>query len=425
MSVDEVSTVINSETFKLAELPSEIWVHIFAFLSLEAKCIASAVCKDWNEFIWASYTRIELRFRNRMDQEQIISNILRKTCELRELILRDCFVVSGKIFERLPASLQKVTFYNCPNIAKTTTNANVTKLPELLSIKLANCNKIDDDVVASFPPSLKEVDLSGTCMTDLCLFVLPKDLEALNLSNIPHNFRALNQLPKVESLILQSTLSEDSSLQNLPESLEALDLSDSRFITDEGLKNLSELKNLKNLSLQDCNEIKGDFSSLPASLSSLDLKNCQKLGVNGAIVFPSKLTSLSCWGCSSVNLTSDGGISLVKSLPAMLQNLNLSQTKISDQAFSLLPTSLKTLALLGCSAISSSVLEFFPTLPYLEELDLSWTQVSDKSLESVAQKFPRLKALKLAHCNQVSMEGALMLKNIMPSLQIFGTNGSL
>jgi hypothetical protein len=132
----------------------------------------------------------------RKEQEDIMISILKKCVSLRELVLSDCFLVTGRIMRHLPGvlsilivlrtctctfhltvnaeSLQSFKTINCPNYVKTVANVDLTALPPgLLSLKLANCCNFDDEAFNFFPASLRySFEISSTIAVILLLRTL-------------------------------------------------------------------------------------------------------------------------------------------------------------------------------------------------------------------------------------------------------------
>jgi hypothetical protein len=405
------------------ELPFEIWTHIFSFLSLEDRCIASAASTEWNQISWLGLTKLEFRFRNRADQEMIMTNILSRCTRLRELVLRDCFMVSGRILRELPSSLQRFAFYNCPNFSKTVTNEDVKQLPDLISLRLHGCHRLDDDAVNYLPRTLCHVNLAESNMTDLATFVFPPELETLNLTGTVYPFKSLEGLPrKLKRLTLRNSSITAESLIGLPPHITSLDIGECRLLTDEALMHLNQLHDLVELRLDNCIGIQGThFSFLPPQLRVLDLRNCARLDAENLRFLPKKITSLNLWG---FHLSQHVLPALAKHFH--LSELNLALSNISDVDFALtpLPPALTRLTLFGCKLISDEWLsKFSASHTHLQELDVGFTAVGDRTLYQLQEKFPSLQKICLP--NTAVTKDALSLlqnSNLGSALRVYKTS---
>src|SRR5690554_4070052 len=55
---EEAMEIVNDVIYVL---PDEIWESIFSYLGIEHRCVASAVCREWNYKLWALQTSLELQ----------------------------------------------------------------------------------------------------------------------------------------------------------------------------------------------------------------------------------------------------------------------------------------------------------------------------------------------------------------------------
>lgn len=175
-------------TGPVPELPSEILNSIFEYVKLEDRCMASMVSKHWMKSAWLRVSNMEFNLRHRPDQESIILRTLQKCANVRNVTLRDCYNVSGRVLRYLPGSVQSFEYHNCCNLAKSTTNDDVKYLPrDMSNLSLKNCENITDDAVAFLPASLKSLDLSGSKVSDISK--VPRGLKSLVLSRCQLPFK--------------------------------------------------------------------------------------------------------------------------------------------------------------------------------------------------------------------------------------------
>jgi len=396
-------------TGPVPELPSEILNSIFEYVKLEDRCMASMVSKHWMKSAWLRVTNMEFNLRHRPDQESIIVRTLQKCTNVRNVTLRDCYNVSGRVLRYLPASVQSFEFYNCCNLTKSTTNDDIKYLPrDMTNLALKNCENIND-VVPFLPASLKSLDLSGSRVSDVSK--VPRGLKSLILSRSPLPLKSLAGLPDtLVTLDLSQCALELDALENLPCSIRSLNLSGCATLTDQQLAQLSALSELKTLVLEgSANITSKGIEELPASLQVLSIKYCAGINDRAVLSIPRNLKEFSLWKCKSV--TKAGLIRL----PSTLVSLKLVHTAINDEMVGMLPSNLTKLSLFGCQQVTDAGLQLLPQ--NVVDLDLSWTSTTDKGLRGLADRLPYLNKVNLSN-TKISREGIIVLENNKPGLAI-------
>jgi len=397
----------NSEP--VPELPIEILNGIFDYVKLEDRCMASMVCKSWLTAAWMRVTTMEFNLRHRPDQEAVITRILRKCANVRSVILRDCYGVSGRVLRHLPASVQSFEFFNCGNLVKTLTNDDLKFLPcGMLNLSLKNCENITDDAIPFFPASLRTLELSGSKISEFGVSRLPLGLRSLNLSRSQCPLRSLNFPETLVSLDLSFCLLESDAFICLPRSIRHINLSGCDTLTDQHLMNLAAVPALRSLVLDGADKItaKG-IENLPSNLHSLTMKQCSGINDSAISSIPRNLKEFTFSKCKSVTK-----LAFVR-LPASLTSLKLTHAPITDDIIGMLPAGITKLSLFGCKQVTDVGVCFIPQS--VQELDLSWTSVSDKGLYGWTA--PKLRKLNLSN-TKVTREGMLVLQNTCVGLTV-------
>ncbi|OGP57561.1 MAG: hypothetical protein A2V67_17515 [Deltaproteobacteria bacterium RBG_13_61_14] len=274
--------------------------------------------------------------------------------------------------------------------------------------------------------NLKNLDLSGTDISDLPHLKVLSSLQILDLSdtNIT-DLSPLQELTRLEYLSLYDTKVSDLSPLKSLSSLKYLALWNTN-VSD--ISPLKELTSLKILSL---------WNTKVADLSPLQgLNNLQELSVNITTVFDiSPLQGLTSLQHLNLSRTKVADLSPLKGL-ANLQELNLGKTKVTD----LSPLrGLKSLQILTLYSIALTDLSPLKGLTSLKKLDLTGTQVSDisplKELISLKELnlnvtqvsdlsslkgLTSLKKLSLRNTN-VDQEKVDELQQVLPNLRIDST----
>jgi Leucine-rich repeat (LRR) protein len=230
--------------------------------------------------------------------------------------------------------------------------------------------------------------------------------------------RHLCRVEEVKYLDLSGQDIDDQSLTLLDKflSLEWLDLS-STEITDKGLLTIGELNGLRHLYLNDCRWItdKGlEHLCTLRTLEALELAGNPKIsneGLKHLTRIPHLMRlKLRETGIQSAALFALEGLQF-------LQELDVSYTEINDSAIAplcALPR-LEDLTLTGCSKITDVGIAHLQSVLSLHELKLSETRITDGALKYV-RRLPNLQNVELERCWQITPQGVQVLRR--PGLRI-------
>lgn len=191
-----------------------------------------------------------------------------------------------------------------------------------------------------------------------------------------------NNLKNLKRLNLTGTDISDNGLKKIFENcpnLKTLDLSSCKKITQEGFKTLNwnKISNLKELDLSETDISDVNFTTL--ELTILDLSSCKKIAAN----------------------------EFENIVLLFLTELNLSDTKIGNKGLSTivrLCDDLEKLDISFCEKISATKFEKlkWDEVKNLKELDLSWTNVTDKAVQKILAECSLLTMLDLENCTGIS-----------------------
>jgi hypothetical protein len=105
--------------------------------------------------------------------EEDISKLLIQNKPMTELVIKNCFGLSGDTFGFLPISLKVLHLINCENITDDGF-AKITKLSNLTELKIEGCNRITGNQFRYLPYTLRTLELkncngiSDNAITELC-----------------------------------------------------------------------------------------------------------------------------------------------------------------------------------------------------------------------------------------------------------------
>jgi len=407
--ITEEDDITSSEP--VPELPVEVLNSIFEYVKLEDRCMASMVNRYWLKAAWLRVTRMEFNLRHRPDQESIIIRTLQKCSNVRSVVLRDCYNVSGRILRYLPATVQSFEFFNCGNLSKTVCNEDIKYLPrDMNSLSLRNCENISDEAVPYLPQSLKNLDLSGSKLSEVGISKLPQSLKSLTLARCQNPLNTLSLTESLVTLDVSSCVLESEAFSALPPFIRSLNLAGCVSLTDKHLQQLAVLSELKTLTLENSEKITfAGIEGLPESIQNLNIRQCVGLNDRAIQSLPTNLKELSVCRCKSVTK-----LGFVR-LPSSLVSLKLGHTNITDDIVAMLPQNLTSLSLFGSKQVTDNALSSLPQ--NIKELDLSWSSITDKGLNKMMDRLPYLTKVNLAN-TKVSKEGMILLENNFPGLKV-------
>ncbi|KAH7623687.1 hypothetical protein NADE_008510 [Nannochloris sp. 'desiccata'] len=285
--------------------------------------------------------------------------------------------------------------------------SSVPYLPKLHTLRLECCDGVTDGglVVLQRFPALKELSLAGCDSVGPlglgCIARIPS-LCRLNLDACHKvwGLGPLRRLTQLEALDLgwcNAIGDEDAAALGCLTSLKQLCLSRTE-LTDVGVSKLSSLIELTCLSLAGVSmQDSAAAELLPCfpKLKSLNLSRCVNVGdatLHALAHLGDSTSSSFTYGKKSSSTSSRESLSL------SLEELDLSYTSISDEAlFSILPRllRLKKLSLDSCSLLTDTSLKQLSSLQDLESLDLSDTAATNISMVAIS-RLPRIVNLNLS-----------------------------
>ncbi len=265
-------------------------------------------------------------------------------------------------------------------------------------------------------PALTLLDLSSLDIFELAPFLsnslsLPS-LETLDLNYSNISSESLGQLLVKTTALKSLDLHDCKELSGLlPDhlnltSLESLDLRRSNISSKSLGQLLTKTTALKSLDLRGCKELSGllpDHLNL-TSLEVLNLSgsNISSKSLSQLLTKTTALKSLDLgyYACNELSGLLPGNLNLTSSL----ESLDLSFSNISSKSLGQLltkTTALKSLDLRGCKELSGLLPDHL-NLTSLESLDLCFSNISSKSLGKLLTKTTALKSLDLRGCKELS-----------------------
>jgi hypothetical protein len=372
------------------QLPPEVWLHVFSFLSFNECMAASVVSKLWRSLVF---------MRKR-------THVIQPTCvELEPLAQENSASERG----RLTGEILKILGKCCPalrsiEIKTWAGNEQFQHLPpqiNSLTLHAFGCTQGTIDVIAKHATNLRSLALYY--VPNHPADQLPTQLETLMLLNAKRfNTSLLNNLPNLQHLRLRSCWNRlGQSLDCLHPSLRQLELADCRFINNKGYLFLSKLTNLETLIISNCRadltdaeleafipnlrQLRGlHLRSCPlltggglvglrglSQFEALDIVYCRRLRTHQVIMsLPETVYDLNMSYC--YNLIIDP---TTLRWPPNLRRLNLTNCELLvDSSLSGLPTTLRHLNLTQCYRLTDGCLEHLPQ--GLEWLDISWCSIT-------------------------------------------------
>lgn len=344
--------------------------------------------------------------------DKSLTLIARHCKHLKKLNLNRCDLISSSAIEELASGCKKLKIINLSRpllnpkrqISDESLSALVVANPEIMELRLRNCEKVSDDTI---------IAMAKTC---------GKNLRALDLSwcgNITD--RALLEgisphCPNLTSLALNgckrlTDISIISLLGSCP-TIMSLSLAHLPFITDRILTSMAEkLSKLVILSLNGCVEVRDDsIISLAQHCPNLQSLSLFSLAItDNAVAKVSEgcknLTSLSISGC---RLVTDEGATKIAQL-VKLQSLYLNGAVITDQSILKIAANcsqIRALSLNECKKLTDkAVVALSRSCSNIQSLSMNCCGVSIVGVKSLVDRCVDLRELSVKDCQNCVFDG--------------------
>lgn len=429
------------------DLPFEVVVYLFKYLSQGDRSDASETCRLWNEAANDNHfnnKRYVYFYKTNLEDDSAILKIFENSSTVfTNFVLKEVEITNkvADFWERYGSNIKSITFNNCDiqekvfmhllkqccNLERLTvyacrelfmsgrlmegdTDGLVSgSLRNLKCLSLAKNRYLSDALFTRFvstAPSLQELDLSGCAVSFH---------SGLYKKFYPFGIDANGEVTASESIltfhyILQFLITRASYLKKLCFSDTLLDGS--------SLKQISELNNLKlhSLEVNCCDQLTNagiiSLTSFQTDLRELNLGFCSRVTDQSLIAICNNLINLEYLNIQRCRAVTDSGISELHLLKKLV-SLNISQCElltgvgIEKGICKDINHTLKDLIISFLNLDQWSIVLISERLPSLRSLDVSYifSGVTDSSIQAIFKNLVWLRSLKLSHCNQVSDVG--------------------
>ncbi len=294
-------------------------------------------------------------------------------------------------------NLEALNLSGCYNLTDSALDsAFCREMPSLKVLNLSLCKDVSDNSIgkiASRCRNLQSLDLAGCSrVSNNGLFYI-----SLNMKKIQHlNLRSCRM---ISDQGMSHLAGKNNNITKGLQVLEELGLQDCQKITDEGLKHICDgLRSINKINLSFC-----------VSVTDTGLKSLGKM---------QNLKELNLRSCDNISdigigfLAEEGGKQLTHLDTSFCANVTDTAAKYIANGI----PELRSLAMANCSVSDEGLLNICKSLKKLETLNIGQCkQVTDKSLEVLAQELRNLKQIDLYGCAKVS-EIALQKVRRMPNI---------
>ncbi|KAI8507598.1 hypothetical protein Bbelb_149780 [Branchiostoma belcheri] len=380
---------------RFGDLPAELVVRIFSYLTLQELCESAApVCRAWyrhahDPLLWQE---LDLDFNHDVRAVDLCA-MIRGAPLLKVLVMRgrnELTITEVSVFVKYCSMLQQLDMGFCKVLDLTMLHIIVDSCPQLELVNVEGCDSIRDSclTVLSRLPKLTVLNLSHcTSVTDdgVCHLVRHcPGLTSLNIDGIAWiTDNAVQDIaacyPSMRQLYLDGDELTNASITAVTDScaqLELLDISFCEGVTDHSVQNIPKLQHLKHLRLKRGVQL--------SSAVMLHLFRGEALA---------GLTYLNLTECTAVN---NGVVERISKCCAELRELYLCWCwDITEEGLEHIVNNLSKLHhldLTGLDKISGACLTHVPsTLPHLTYLDLQQcNRVQDEVLSALVSAEPGL-----------------------------------
>jgi len=381
-SFNEAGRVVSVDLSKIPGTDNDSLALVAAFSELEELCAASPEISDEG-----LRHIVGLKHLERLDLEGAAVTdsgieMLKQLESLRDISIKRCGV-TDQAFAYF-AEMKNLTRIRA--VRTYVTNEGLTYLKDKTNLELLdfrNCTLLSDQGLEHLRglSNLRDLKVWGPGITNT-------------------GVEYLSSLQSLRILSLQDCSIDDAGIEQLTEMTSLEDLTLFRlFISDEGLRHVGQLTNLKRLSLR-ANVVGSEglaHLTMLQSLEYLDLSETIVEDEGLAHLKPlSHLTELNLWATR----IGDDGMTYLAELQS-LQRLNLENVGYPS----------------GGVALTSEGVKQLASLPNLEWLSLNKTQVDDNGVIALGA-LPKLTALEITDCPNITSEGIERLQTARPNLNI-------
>lgn len=280
---------------------------------------------------------------------------------------------------------------------------HLKKLSLLSTLILSGCPQITDNGLAHLNTlNLNLLDVDPTNITNAALINLKAQTLALNGIQKPKMIKP--EINTTLSLKERGCTTAEMALQHIRENdLTVIDFRGIHDLTDESLKTLKDFTNIQSLDLSTCENITDLGLTYLANLSRL---RSLQLFCNTAFITLKGLENLTTLGLETLELSFSGKINnRFEFLNKMtsLKSLSISGPEI-ENLYALSELQVSSLSLKGCPKVTSKNLPMLKSsktgiglMSTLESLNLSGTRVKDDAFLGVLKEFKKLTKLDLSN----------------------------
>ncbi|VVC91974.1 unnamed protein product [Leptidea sinapis] len=427
------------------DLPYEVLVYIFKYLTKSDRKSASETCQSWylaaNDYCFQKHKVVTL-YKVDLNDDVSPLQVYENSSMCYDNYLFSEVEISSKInnfWDRNGENIRSLTLQNCDIREKVFVHM-LQKCTNLEVLNIQNCKELfmsgcllegkTDGLLSTTLNKLKCLSLSGNQYLTDALFSRfvnsAPDLEELNLSGCSLQFHLglvkrfypqgtnIFENPSESVLtfyfILQLLVTRANKIKRL--------LFSNTLIDGTALKSLSEIEHLKLQYLQvySCDQLTNSgilsLTKLQTTLSELDIGLCTRVTDQSLVYICNNLINLESLNIQRCRAVTDLGIAELNKL-SKLKVLNISQCELitKDGIEKGLCTEqnniLEELDVNSLNLDQTGLIMISERLPNLRLLDISYcfNAVTDSSIQVVFKNLVLLHTLKLSHCDKVSDAG--------------------
>jgi hypothetical protein len=383
----------------------------------------------------------ELRFSSARAVDTSALELFASKCKkLETLVLEDCGELNDQGVAEISKMSQHLTSLSIVNSWDVSSSgfAHLVSLKSLICLTVSEATKFDGENLQQLCTNLhllQRLDLSNTGVSDASLKYLRKleFLESLILTETSVSDLGLKDichLKMLKEIDLAKTSVTDTGVEKISGALSGLKkivLWSCKALTSKSLEALAKLEQLQELDLRGIElPLRATFSFLQATKTTMKRFLVSGKSVLSYHLFVGNQSSrVLNWAMQSIQ-DDDVFFLLVERLGDnernQVQEINLSESQISERSISLIFEKMKNLRALKLSLCSNITFESLQldnnAAKNLSELDLSMTEVDDAGVAKIVSAFgPSLKILNLCYALNISSESLDVIAEKCKSLE--------